>query len=199
MHKEEEHIFTQTYTRIKSEKVRAARIVGGCGSAPRNYGSCHGCSFVDGVFAPRGGCPNHEPRKLQQLTPPRNPSTPFYFFPFLLHLCFLPSTKPTRSHWRLIFEIAANLLTLIIFLNLVFDTIYQQVIGQVADTLLILYHDFLEFNRYKVVRVNEGLHFLKLITYYKYFVLFKSKRKKQKINLHELDAFLISEMEHSSK
>lgn len=42
-------------------------------AATRNYGSCHGCSFVDGVFAPWGGCPNHEPRKLQTLNPPVNP------------------------------------------------------------------------------------------------------------------------------
>lgn len=50
-------------------KVAAGRSHGSCGSAPRNYGSCHGCSFVDGVFAPRGGCPNHEPRKLHPPSP----------------------------------------------------------------------------------------------------------------------------------
>lgn len=51
-------------------KVAAGKSHGSCGSAPRNYGSCHGCSFVDGVFAPRGGCPNHEPRKLHPLPIP---------------------------------------------------------------------------------------------------------------------------------
>lgn len=56
-------------------KVAAGRSHGSCGSAPRNYGSCHGCSFVDGVFAPRGGCPNHEPRKLHPLPIPY----PYYF------------------------------------------------------------------------------------------------------------------------
>lgn len=56
-------------------KVAAGRSHGSCGSAPRNYGSCHGCSFVDGVFAPRGGCPNHEPRKLHPLPIP----FPYYF------------------------------------------------------------------------------------------------------------------------
>lgn len=53
--------------RIKREKRRSrgwARL--SSAQLPRNYGSCHGCSFVDGVFAPRGGCPNHEPRKLQR-------------------------------------------------------------------------------------------------------------------------------------
>ena len=41
----------------------------------RNYGFCHGCSFVDGVFIPSGRCPNHEPWKLQRegiLPPIRN-------------------------------------------------------------------------------------------------------------------------------
>lgn len=56
-------------------KVAAGKSHGSCGSAPRNYGSCHGCSFVDGVFAPRGGCPNHEPRKLHPLPIP----FPYYF------------------------------------------------------------------------------------------------------------------------
>lgn len=48
-------------------KARGGGGEGGGGPrlSSRNYGSCHGCSFVDGVFAPRGGCPNHEPRKLQ--------------------------------------------------------------------------------------------------------------------------------------
>lgn len=58
-------------------KVAAGRSHGSCGSAPRNYGSCHGCSFVDGVFAPRGGCPNHEPRKLHPLPIP----FPYFAYP----------------------------------------------------------------------------------------------------------------------
>lgn len=58
-------------------KVAAGRSHGSCGSAPRNYGSCHGCSFVDGVFAPRGGCPNHEPRKLHPLLIP----FPYFAYP----------------------------------------------------------------------------------------------------------------------
>lgn len=56
-------------------KVAAGRSHGSCGSALRNYGSCHGCSFVDGVFAPRGGCPNHKPRKLH----PSSIPFPYYF------------------------------------------------------------------------------------------------------------------------
>lgn len=58
-------------------KVAAGRSHASCGSAPRNYGSCHGCSFVDGVFAPRGGCPNHEPRKLHPLPIP----FPYFAYP----------------------------------------------------------------------------------------------------------------------
>lgn len=54
------------------------------GSAARNYGSCHGCSFVDGVFAPRGGCPNHEPRKLQPPPSPPHLETPAPYIPSAL-------------------------------------------------------------------------------------------------------------------
>lgn len=89
-------------------KVAAGRSHGSCGSAPRNYGSCHGCSFVDGVFAPRGGCPNHEPRKLHPLLIP----FPYYFAypssheaprttPSLLsvfHPLPSPPTSPTPTH-----------------------------------------------------------------------------------------------------
>lgn len=85
-------------------KVAAGRSHGSCGSAPRNYGSCHGCSFVDGVFAPRGGCPNHEPRKLHPLLMP----FPYYFayppsheaprtIPSFLSV-FHPLPSPPTSH-----------------------------------------------------------------------------------------------------
>lgn len=92
-------------------KVAAGRSHGSCGSAPRNYGSCHGCSFVDGVFAPRGGCPNHEPRKLHpllipfpyfaypsSLTKPREPPLPSSPFS-TLYLRQLP--HPLHSRRRL--------------------------------------------------------------------------------------------------
>lgn len=69
-------------------KVAAGRSHGGCGSAPRNYGSCHGCSFVDGVFAPRGGCPNHEPRKLHPLPIP---------FPYFAHPSSHEAPRTTPS------------------------------------------------------------------------------------------------------
>lgn len=72
-------------------KLAAGRSHGSCGSAPRNYGSCHGCSFVDGVFAPRGGCPNHEPRKLHPLPIP----FPYYFAYPPSHEA--PRTTPTSS------------------------------------------------------------------------------------------------------
>lgn len=111
-------------------KVAAGRSHGGCGSAPRNYGSCHGCSFVDGVFAPWGGCPNHEPRKLHPpspslttspshppakpgelplLFPPsstfqlRNHPVLLYLLPFDSPYLFrrrLTSLIPLRSYWR---------------------------------------------------------------------------------------------------
>lgn len=85
-------------------KAAAGRSHGSCGSAPRNYGSCHGCSFVDGVFAPRGGCPNHEPRKLHPLLVPY----PYYFAyppsheaprtsPSLLSTSFHPLPSPPTS------------------------------------------------------------------------------------------------------
>lgn len=73
-------------------KVAAGRSHGSCGSAPRNYGSCHGCSFVDGVFAPRGGCPNHEPRKLHPLPIP----LPYYF-------AYPPSHEAPRTTPSLLF------------------------------------------------------------------------------------------------
>lgn len=73
-------------------KVAAGRSHGSCGSAPRNYGSCHGCSFVDGVFAPRGGCPNHEPRKLHPLPIP----FPYYF-------AYPPSHEAPRTTPSLLF------------------------------------------------------------------------------------------------
>lgn len=81
-------------------KVAAGRSHGGCSSAPRNYGSCHGCSFVDGVFAPRGGCPNHEPRKLHPPSPSltTSPSHP-PAKPGELPLFFsLSSTFELRNH-----------------------------------------------------------------------------------------------------
>lgn len=73
-------------------KVAAGKSHGSCGSAPRNYGSCHGCSFVDGVFAPRGGCPNHEPRKLHPLPIP----FPYYF-------AYPPSHEAPRTTPSLLF------------------------------------------------------------------------------------------------
>jgi len=93
-------------------KVAAGRSHGSCGSAPRNYGSCHGCSFVDGVFAPRGGCPNHEPRKLHPPPAPHHPRrrppppSPCYFAyppshgaprttPSLLFVFHSPPSPPT--------------------------------------------------------------------------------------------------------
>lgn len=109
-------------------KVAAGRSHGSCGSAPRNYGSCHGCSFVDGVFAPRGGCPNHEPRKLHPLPIPY----PYYFasthplsrspenHPFLLFVFHpLPSppthplslSHPIPSPTPYTLDIVADLLT----------------------------------------------------------------------------------------
>lgn len=72
-------------------KAAAGRSHGSCGSAPRNYGSCHGCSFVDGVFAPRGGCPNHEPRKLHPLLIPY----PYYFAYPPSHSHEAPRTSPS--------------------------------------------------------------------------------------------------------
>lgn len=81
-------------------------------AAPRNYGSCHGCSFVDGVFAPRGGCPNHEPRKLQQRTHHARLSLSFssrlYSSPTPLSLIDPPTPLQQRtSSWLLLFSDAA--------------------------------------------------------------------------------------------